>query len=148
VRGKAIETYRHDSFGRQIYRQSFDAANIFDYNSNTQTTTDSTGITTYTWDFENRLTSVALPGTGGTINFKYDPFGRRIYKSSLTATSVYAYDGDNLVEEANSSGAVPARYEGTQNIDEPLAMLHGGGTSYYHANGLGSVPPLSSGAER
>jgi YD repeat-containing protein len=25
------------------------------------------------WDFENRLTSVALPGSGGTISFKCDP---------------------------------------------------------------------------
>src|SRR4030088_1668906 len=32
--------------------------------------------TSYTWDFENRLTSVILPGTGGTVSFKYDPFGR------------------------------------------------------------------------
>ena|ERR1700731_4762483 len=57
---------------------------------------DSTGTTTYTWDFENRLTSITLPGTGGTISFKYDPFGRRVYRSSSSATSIYAYDGDNL----------------------------------------------------
>jgi len=72
-----------------------------------------------------------------TVSFKYDPFGRRIYKSSSSGTSVYAYDGDNLVEETNSSGAVMARYEATQNIDEPLAMLRSGATSYYHADGLG-----------
>jgi len=35
--------------------------------------------------------------------FKYDRFGRRIYKSSSNGTSVYAYDGDNLVEEPNAS---------------------------------------------
>ena len=39
---------------------------------------NSSGTTTYAWDFENRLTSVALPGSGGTVYFKYDPFGRRI----------------------------------------------------------------------
>src|SRR5277367_2634818 len=79
-------------------------------------------------------------------SFKYDPFGRRIYKSSSTATSVYAYDGDNLVEEANASGAVVARYEETQNIDEPLAMLRSSATSYFHADGLGSITSLSSAA--
>jgi hypothetical protein len=57
------------------------------------------------------------------VSFKYDSFGRRIYKSSSTATSIYAYDGDNLVEEANASGAVVARYEDTQNIDEPCGAL-------------------------
>jgi RHS repeat-associated protein len=79
-------------------------------------------------------------------SFKYDPFGRRIYKSSSSGTSVYAYDGDNLVEETNSSGAVVARYSQTQNVDEPLAMLRSGATSYYHADGLGSVTSLSSSA--
>jgi hypothetical protein len=38
------------------------------------------------------------------VSFKYDPFGRRIYKSSSSATSVYAYDGDNLVEETSATG--------------------------------------------
>jgi hypothetical protein len=79
-------------------------------------------------------------------SFKYDLLGRHIHKSSSSATSVYAYDGDNLVEETNAAGAVVARYEQTQNIDEPLAMLRGGTTSFYHADGLGSVTSLSNGA--
>ncbi len=56
----------------------------YDNNGNTLTKTDSTGTTTHAWDFENRLTSVTLPGSGGTVSFKYDPFGRRIYKSSIS----------------------------------------------------------------
>jgi RHS repeat-associated protein len=102
--------------------------------------------TSYAWDFENRMSSVTLPGSGGTISFRYDPFGRRIYKSSLSGTSVFAYDGDNLVEETNSAGAVVARYSQTQNIDEPLAMLRSAATSYYHADGLGSITSLSNAA--
>ena len=78
-------------------------------NGNMTRKIDSTGTTNYTWDFENRLASLTLPGSGGTVSFKYDPFRRRIYKSSSSATSVYAYDGDNLVEEANASGAAVAR---------------------------------------
>jgi RHS repeat-associated protein len=57
---------------------------------------------------------------------------------------VFAYDGDNLVKETNSSGTVVARYTQTEDIDEPLAMLRSGATSYYHADGLGSVTSLSS----
>ena len=102
--------------------------------------------TSYAWDFENRLTSVTLPGSGGTVSFKYDPFGRRTYKSSSSGTSVFAYDGDNLVEEANASGAVVARYSQGLNIDEPLAMLRSAATSYYHADGLGSISSLSNAA--
>jgi len=85
-------------------------------------------------------------GSGGTVSFKYDPFGRRIYKSSSSGTSIFTYDGDNLIEETNSSGGVVARYSQTTEVDEPLAMLRSGATSYYHADGLGSVTSLSNGA--
>ena len=86
------------------------------------------------------------PGSGGTVTFKYDPFGRRIYKSSSSGTSIYAYDGSDLIEETNSSGAVVARYQAGENVDEPLAMLRSGTTSFYHADGLGSVTSLSNSA--
>jgi RHS repeat-associated protein len=118
----------------------------YDLNGNAVTKNDSTGITTYAWDFENRLTSVTLPGSGGTVSFKYDPFGRRIYKSSSSTTSIFAYDGDNQIEEVNSSGTVVARYTQTGNIDEPLALLRSGATSFYHADGLNSVTSLSNAA--
>src|SRR6266436_1831465 len=118
----------------------------YDNNGNTLTRTDSTGTTNYAWDFENRLSSVTLPGPGGTVSFKYDPFGRRIYKSSSSGTSVYVYDGDNLVEETNATGGVVARYSQGLNIDEPLAMLRSSATSYYQADGLGSVTSLTNAA--
>jgi len=116
----------------------------YDNSGNTLTKGDSSGTTTFAWDFENRLTSVTLPGSGGTVTFKYDPFGRRIYKSSSSGTSIFAYDGDNLVEETSGAGGVVARYSRGMNIDEPLAMLRSGATSYYHADGLGSVTSLST----
>jgi RHS repeat-associated protein len=116
------------------------------HNGNLLTKVDSTGTTRYAWDFENRLSSVTLPGSPGTVTFKYDPFGRRICKSSSTATGIYAYDGNNLIEETNSSGAVVARYSQGLNIDEPLALLCSSATSYYQADGLGSVTSLTSSA--
>jgi len=68
--------------------------------------------------------SIVRPGSTVTpVSFKYDPFGRRIYKSSSSGTSVYTYDLDNLVEETNSSGATVARYTQTEDLDEPLAIL-------------------------
>jgi RHS repeat-associated protein len=122
------------------------ATYTYDYNGNTQTKVVGSNTTSYAWDFENRLTSATLPGTGGTVTFAYDPFGRRIKKVTSTTTSIFAYDGDNLIEETNSSGAVVARYAETQNIDEPVAMLRSGATSYFHADGLGSVTTLSNAA--
>lgn len=79
----------------------------------------------------------------GTATFKYDLFGRRIFKSSSSGTSVFTYDGDKVVEETNSSGTAVARYAQGLNIDEPLAMLRSATTSYYQADGLGSITSLS-----
>jgi RHS repeat-associated protein len=79
-----------------------------------------------------------------TVSFKYDPLGRRISKSSSAGTSIYAYDGDNLVEETTSAGAATARYAIGLNIDEPLVMLRSSTTSYYAVDGLGSVTSLSN----
>ena len=118
----------------------------YDNNGNTLTNVASSGTTTYAWDFENRLTSVTLPASGGTVTFKYDPFGRRIYKSSTSGTSIYAYDRNNLIEETNSSGAAVARYSQGLDIDEPLAELRSGVTSYYEADGLGSITSLTNSA--
>src|SRR5438874_4504501 len=118
-----------------------------DSNGNTLTKVVGSNTTTYAWDFENRLTSVTLPGTGGTVAFKYDPFGRRIYKSSLLGTSIYVYDNYNQIEETTGSGTVVARHaHQSLNIDEPLAMLRSGATSFYQADGLGSVTSLSNAA--
>jgi RHS repeat-associated protein len=81
------------------------------------------------------------------VSFKYDPFGRRIYKLSSAGTSIYAYDGDNVVEEVNSSGAVVARYTQTADrLDEPVAMLRSSATSYYQADALGTITSLSNAA--
>ncbi|HXJ17122.1 MAG TPA: RHS repeat-associated core domain-containing protein, partial [Candidatus Polarisedimenticolia bacterium] len=41
---------------------------------------------------------------------------------------------------------VVARYTQGQNIDEPLAMSRSAVTSYYEADGLGSVTSLTNGA--
>src|SRR5207253_10060668 len=61
-----------------------------------------------------------------------------------TRRSSDLYDGDNLAEETNASGGVVARYSQGLNIDEPLAMLRSGTTSFYNADGLGSVTSLSN----
>jgi len=116
----------------------------FDNNGNTLTKVDSTGSTSYAWDFENRLTSVTLPGSGGTVTFKYDAFGRRAQKISATGTVVYVYDGANVAEETDGAGAVLARYAQGGSIDEPLAESRAGATAFYDADGLGSLTSLSA----
>ena len=79
---------------------------------------------------------MTLPGSGGTVTFKCDPFGRRIYKFSSSGTSIYTYDGTGIVETVNASEAVVARYAQGPIIDEPLAELQDNTTEYYEADGV------------
>jgi RHS repeat-associated protein len=157
------ESYTYDAVGNRLssvgvspysYNSSNQLTSIpgttytYDNNGNTKTKTTAAGTTTYTWDYENRLTQVVLPGTGGTVTYKYDPFGRRVQKAftqgGATTTTNYLYDGDNLIEEVDQNGIVLARYTGSsERVDEPLAEVRSGATSYYDQDGLGSVTSLS-----
>src|SRR5262249_14925281 len=101
--GSTTESYTYDPVGNRLtslgvanytnntsneLTSTSNATYTYDYNGNTLTKVVGSNTTSSAWDFENRLTSVTLPGTGGTVSFKYDPFGRRIYKSSSSGTSV------------------------------------------------------------
>jgi RHS repeat-associated protein len=162
------ESYTYDAVGNRL---SSLGMSPYTYNSSNQLTSLPSGSytydrngsaltkpdgTSYTWDYENRLKQVTLPGTAGTVTFKYDPFGRRVQKAftqgGTTTTTNYLYDGRNLLEEIDNTGSVLARYTqtahdtGSRHLDEPLAELRSGTTSYYHQDGLGSVTSLSNGA--
>jgi RHS repeat-associated protein len=116
----------------------------YDNNGNTATKVDGTGTTTYTWNSLNQLKQVTLPG-GATVTFKYDPFGRRVQKVSASGTINYVYDGANAIEELDSVGAVLAKYAQGEAIDEPVALLRGGISSFYHGDALGTVTSLTNG---
>jgi RHS repeat-associated protein len=122
----------------------------YDNNGNTKTKTTSAGTTTYTWDYDNRLTQVALPGTAGTVTYKYDPFGRRVQKAfsqgGTTTTTNYLYDGADLIEELDNSGNVLARYTDGRGVDQPLSMLRSGTNAYYLSDGIRSITSLSNSA--
>jgi len=152
------ESYSYDSVGNRLSSQgmspySYNSSNqltsttaatfTYDANGNTSTKADMSGTTTYTWDFENRLASVVLPGTSGTLTLKYDPFVRRIQKRSASGTTIYLYDGSNSVEELDQTGAELAHYSQGAGIDEPLAAARGGAVGFYEQDGLGSVTTLT-----
>ncbi len=157
------ESYTYDAVGNRLsslgvssytYNSSNEltatpsATYTYDNNGNTLTKTDSSGTTSYTWDTENRLTEVTLPGTAGTVDFKYDPFGRRVQKAftqgGVTTVTDYLYDGPNLLEEVDNAGNVLARYTQSGLIDEPLSELRAGTTSYYEQDGINAVSSLSN----
>ena len=59
-------------------------------------------------------------------------------------TMNYLYDGYNVIEEVDNGGNVLARYTQGSHVDEWLAELRSGTTSYYERDGLGSITSLSN----
>ena len=159
--GSTTESYSYDAVGNRLSSSgvpsySYNTSNELTSNSNGSYTYDANGNTlsdpqgrSFTWDFENRLTSVVVPGTG-TVAFKYDPFGRRIQKSGPMGTTNYLYDGkslgSNVIEETDVSGNVLARYSQFPSLDQPLAELRSGVSSYYEQDAIGSVSALTNAA--
>ncbi|WP_327286469.1 putative T7SS-secreted protein [Streptomyces sp. NBC_01205] len=66
----------------------------------------------YTWDAEDRLTSLITPD-GTTWRYRYDPLGRRTSKQRLTASgevmeeTLFAWDGPVLCEQTTVSSDLP-----------------------------------------
>jgi RHS repeat-associated protein len=95
----------------------------FGYDTNGNLTSD--GSSTYAYDPENRL----LTATGAaSATLVYDPLGR-LYQSSggSGGTIRYLYDGDELVEEYNTSGTVLRRFVHGNEEDDPLIWYEGAG---------------------
>ncbi|GAA2415957.1 hypothetical protein GCM10010420_52630 [Streptomyces glaucosporus] len=86
--------YEYDAAGRTVLRQKTRLSRKPD-------------TWRYTWDAEDRLTSVTTPD--GTVwRYRYDPLGRRTAKQRLTADGEVAeeirftWDGTRLAEETNN----------------------------------------------
>jgi RHS repeat-associated protein len=98
--------------------------------------------TTYTFDYENKLTRVQYSGMD--TQYKYDPLGRRIEKNINGQVIQYVYDGDNILNEYDGAGNIKSKYVFNLAIDDPLSVEQGGSVYYYHKDGLGSVTELTN----
>ena len=104
----------------------------------------------YTWDIENRLFSAVVPtgstvGVVGTHTYAYDALGRRVSKTVGTATTIFVNDGLQEIAEYDGTTLLRSYIFGSY-IDEPLVMVAGGQSYYYHANQIYSVSALTNAA--
>ena len=167
------ETFGYDPVGNRLNRDgqvvdsTFDAANrliedeqfcyAYDLNGNLASKTAKVagactgGVTTYTFDIENRLVRIDFAG-GGFAEYRYDGLGRRIEKDVNGAVTRYVYDGSNILLEYDGLNVLVARYTHGPGIDDPVMLerdLDSSGTFepaetfFYHADGLGSVTELT-----
>src|SRR5207249_3536968 len=107
------------------------------------------GRTTYTWNFENRLSNVSL-STGVRISFLYDADGRRVRQDDSTGTLKFIWDKQNVLLETNASDITTVIYtQEPLDYGNLLSQRRPGGaglTQYYHFDGLGSTDRVTDGS--
>jgi RHS repeat-associated protein len=164
-------TYGYDPAGNRRFKldnsirttYSYDAANqLQKYLDNTGTTTFSfdtsgnqrrqiassgAGTTTNTWDFENRLTKVALPS--GVLNtFTYNADGLRVQRQDSSGTLNEICDGQKVVEETDQNNVSQVVYTQSDGEFGDVVSERRSGTSRYFAfDPLGSTMRLTDGSQ-
>ena len=123
-----------------------DANSPYTYVNNgtlTQKTNNTTSaFTLYEYDAENKLIRVVRED-GSIVNYMYDGLGRRIEKEVDSVITRYIYDNEDILLELDGSNNIIARYTHGPGIDEPLILEKSGVSSFYHADGLGSITELT-----
>ncbi|MEP5508150.1 MAG: RHS repeat-associated core domain-containing protein [Erythrobacter sp.] len=113
----------------------YDSVNgtAFTYDANGNLTSD--GVTTYTYDTENKL--VAASG-GNNVDLRYDPLGQLYEIEDVNGNITrMLYDGYDLIAEYNGSGAMTKRYvHGLSSGDDPLIEFDGSGAHRNNAKFL------------
>lgn len=107
----------------------------------------------YRYDYENRLIEAIKTDRDDpvTVAYAYDPLGRRVEKRVTekdegrlkTKITRYLYDNEDILIEYDEKGKIGNRYIHGPGIDEPLALVQGKETYFYHADGLGSIVALT-----
>ncbi len=115
----------------------------YDNNGNLVTAKTSSVTTTYTYDYENRLTSVDQNGTV-IATYTYNALGQRIAIDDSGTKTWTVYNGTsadaNPYADFTSSGTVSVRYLFGPAVDQILARTGSSGTTaWYLTDQLGSV---------
>ena len=83
---------------------------VYDNAGNMISANDGTTITTYSYDFHNRLTEVTQSGTV-IASYVYDALNRRIGIDDSGTQTWTVYDGTNPYADFNGSGTLQVRYQ-------------------------------------
>jgi RHS repeat-associated protein len=138
------------------HRLTSDAAKNYSYDQRGNLTLETDRTTgarvVYGWNVKNQLLRVdyfassTAPTPTRTLQFSYDPLGRRASKTDNGVVQRFVYDGDDLVGTLDAAGNVSVASVFSGAIDEPLATTPtGGAAKMLHGNHLGSVVGVSEG---
>jgi RHS repeat-associated protein len=160
--GRTIE-YHYDAVGNRMSvvdsmlgttNYVVDAANqyttvgsavyLHDADGNLSSIIDGPNTTTYTWDDENRLTSVTHSATGETFAYEYDALGNRVSETINGVRTEFLYDPIglvNLVAEYDVSGATLATYAHGLGL---VSRTDAAGSGFYDFDAIGSTVGITN----
>jgi large repetitive protein len=121
------------------------ATYTYDANGNTTTKTVNGQTTAFSYDARDRLASVQLPD-GRIVTYTYDPFGRRIKKDFAGVVTYYIYSDEGLIGEYAADGSNQKAYTWQSDSiwgTNPVTLITGGQTYYYHNDHLGTPQKLT-----
>ena len=117
----------------------------YSYNANANTLVENNAdqLTTYSWDLENRVTGVALPG-GGLNTITYDGDGkRRSYEDSVMLRN-FLWDGENIARQTDVNGSTDRDYTYNPQLYGELISQSG---LFHHYDALGSTMQLTEASQ-
>ena len=157
------ESYTYDDVGNRITDSSVSGSwsyNLnnellgyedveYDYDENGNLTEIRIGgsvVWTYVYDAANRLVHVE-DGTGTiSVDYYYDPFGRRLWKDVGGTKTYFFYSEEGLIAEYDENGVEMRSYgykpDSTWTTD-PLWLKEGGAYYWYHNDHLGTPQKLT-----
>ena len=121
----------------------------FDLAGNMTSMFTDSGLTTYTWDFENRLSQINFADSDITT-CTYDGEGKRIERTRNGNIAKYVWNTKNvnIIAEYNQYNEQSEKFLQTNEVDNPLFKISDGNYYFYHLDGLGSVMNISSETEQ
>ncbi|MCS6860677.1 MAG: hypothetical protein NZT92_10205, partial [Abditibacteriales bacterium] len=136
------------SYTYNSMNQMLTAGNVsftYDANGNTVSRTVGGQTTTYTWDYENKLTQITYPnGTANTFTTNAD--GVRMTANDSGGHRRFIYDGSSVVSEQDiASGNFVVVYD--HGNSDLVRQTRGTTASYYQFDGLGSTRQLTNASQ-
>ncbi len=143
--GGTTIVYLYDSADKLLSAGSTSYA--YDSNGNRRSRVDGGGLTTYDFDFENKLTSVNA--SSGAVTYGYDAQGNRNQRTESAATTHFLIDPINptgvsqvLGDYDSAANPIAEYFYGNQ----MLAQSRSGVTHYLHRDGRQNVRLLTDSA--
>lgn len=112
----------------------------YTYDKNGNLTND--GNKTYIYNEENQLAEVKDKAGISLAKFTYDHERKRKSMTTSNGTINFHYNGDKVIAETDATNNITAEYT-WDNLGNPITMVKGGKTYYYHLNGHGDVTALT-----